>query len=113
MVTYLLQDTDGWLTAARCDTLQLNRAGRHWVIKRFQREVLAKVVTHMDKWARLHMHWLQTVREEWRVLVSTRKRGAADGGCLSPATRPKRWRISHDGGPCVLLLTRDLDAHAP
>ena len=78
MVTYQLQDRERWLTVAMCDTLQLNRAGRHRVIKRRQREVLAGVVIGMDEWARSHMQWLEALPEEWGLLLSTRKCRGAD-----------------------------------
>ena len=79
----------------------------------WQREVLARAVARMDEWTRLHAHRVEALLEEWHLLMSTRKRRAAECGYLSLATSLKRRRETHDGGPCALSLTADLDGGEP
>ena len=74
-------------------------------MRQWQMEVVAGTVLRMDEWSYSHAHWLESRQHAWGLLLSGGKRRVVEYECLSLATRLKRRRKTHDGGPCVLVLT--------
>ena len=58
-----------------------------------------------DECSHSHVQCLQSLQQEWRLLLTNRKLRATGCGYVSPATRLKQRRTTRDTGPCVLVLT--------
>ena len=112
MVTYRVRDREQWLTAAMCDTLQLNRASCHRVVRPWQMDVVGTAL-RVDEWSHSHAQWRESLRQKWGLLLSNGKRLVTECECLCLATLLKRRCTRHNGRPCLLVLTWEPDVGEP
>ena len=106
MVTHKLGDRDMWLTAARCDTLQLARVSQHRSMKQWRQESLEEVRACMSRWLMKYLAWVEEIAEWWSIVREHKKRPAS-AVALSPGQCFKRYRTHHPDTPDYMQLTED------
>ena len=98
MVAHKLGDTDTWLTAAMCDTLQLARVSQHRSMKQWRQESLEEVRACMSQWLMEYQAWVEEIAERWSIVKEQIKRPAS-AVALSPCRRFKRYKTHHSDPP--------------